>query len=221
MKKSTAIVLMTVFASLTVLICCVGIYLYSQFPKTNQAADVVAASPTAEIIPVKSTDTEVIESMSTTEPTATEKPTEEPTETTEPTAEPTKSDIGAVGDTIQQGDYIITLVSVDKQKSFGTLATAGEGKILIAVELIIESAADKGVSANLFYCTLQDSDGFSYNFSVFGKDPALAAINDIPYGEKTRGWATFEVPETASGFVFRYEPISITESIRIRFSLGL
>jgi hypothetical protein len=145
---------------------------------------------------------------------------ESPSETIILTKEPTKSSIGKVGDTITQGDYIITLVKTETATSYGDFSKADAGNKFVSVEIIIESGAESGVSVNPLYCKLADGDAYSYTISFFGKDPSLGSQNDLPKGEKMRGWVTFEVPETAKDFIFSYEPLSFTEKIRIRFNLG-
>jgi azurin len=144
-----------------------------------------------------------------------------PAATKTATSELTKDIIGKVGDTITQGDYIITLVGIETAASYGDIYKAADGKIFVAVEIIVESGADTGVSVNPMYCKLTDGDAYSYTITFGGKDPFLSSQNDLPKGEKMRGWLTFEVPETAKDFIFSYEPLSVTETIRIRFSLGI
>jgi hypothetical protein len=145
--------------------------------------------------------------------------TQEPSNTPEPPPAESAS-IGKVGDTIVNGDYIVTLVNVERGEVYSEWSQPDEGNILVAVEIVIESGADEGVSVNPLYCSLKDSDGYEYSMYLFGKDPSLGAENDLPKGDKMRGWVTFEVPESAAGFIFSYEPISFTETIRIRFELG-
>ena len=145
---------------------------------------------------------------------------ESPSETIILTKEPTKSTFGKVGDTITQGYYIITLVKAETATSYGDFSKADAGNKFVAVEIIVESGADTGVSVNPFYCKLTDGDAYSYTMSIFGKGPSLGAQNDLPKGEKMRGWVTFEVPGTAKDFIFSYEPLIFTEKVRIRFNLG-
>jgi hypothetical protein len=144
--------------------------------------------------------------------------TKKPGETT--AQEPIKSTIGKVGDTISQGGYIITVVNAETATSYGEIDKPESGNIFVGVEIIIESAADTGVSVNPYFCTLTDGDARSYNPSFVGNDPLLSSQNDLPKGEKMRGWVTFEVPETAKDFLFLYEPISFTDDVRILFGLG-
>lgn len=136
-----------------------------------------------------------------------------------PTAAP-QNVLAKVGETVKEGGYIITLANVETAKQFGEFFQAAAGNKLIAVELLIESAASSGVNANPFYVTIKDASGYVYSSSGFGKEPALQSQNDMPIGEKIRGWVTFEIPETATNLVLIYEPLSFTDTIRIRFDLG-
>jgi hypothetical protein len=134
------------------------------------------------------------------------------------TAEP--PNIGKVGDTITQGDYIITMVSAETATSYGDFNKAGDGIKYVAVEIIVESGADTGVSVNQSYCKLTDGDAYLYTRTFNGNDPSLRSQHDLAKGEKMRGWITFKVPENSKDFIFSYEPISYPDNIRIRFSLG-
>jgi hypothetical protein len=127
--------------------------------------------------------------------------------------------IGKVGETLAQGDYRLTVTKVDSAASFGSFARADVGKKLVAVEVIIESADNDGVSVNPMYASLKDSDGYEYN-DTFGQEPALKSQNDLPRGEKVRGWLTFEVPDEAKGLMFTYQPITFENDVRLRFDLG-
>jgi hypothetical protein len=125
-----------------------------------------------------------------------------------------------VGDTVKAGGYLVTLNAIDRSDGFSEYFKAGAGKTMLAIDITIESTKDSGVSANQFYCKLRDSQGYQYNLTVAGKDPSLGSQNDIPAGQKLRGWVTFEVPKTANGFVFSYEPLSLSQRISIPFDLG-
>ncbi len=128
--------------------------------------------------------------------------------------------LGKVGDTLSQGNYVVALVGVERAKCFGEYSCAGEGKILVAVEIIIKSAGES-VDVNPFYCKVKDSQGYEYLMNVLGKEPSLKSQNNLPIGEISRGWITFELPENASGLIFTYEPIQFFNEVRIRFDLGM
>jgi hypothetical protein len=126
--------------------------------------------------------------------------------------------IGKVGDTLIQGNYLVALVSVEKNKCFGEYSCSGDGRILVAVEIIVKSVGE-GVHVNPFYCKIKDSQGYEYLVSLMGKEPSLKSQNDLPFREISRGWITFELPENATGLIFSYEPFN--NDTRIRFYLGI
>lgn len=98
MKKSTAIILMMAFASLTLLICCVGAYLYSTLPSVNPVAAVPPENPT-ELATNLPTTTAQPSPTSTPEPTATPEPTEAPPTATH-TPEPDPILLSGSGDSV-------------------------------------------------------------------------------------------------------------------------
>lgn len=138
-----------------------------------------------------------------------------------PASEPTAAvTIGRMGETIAQGGYRLTVTKVEEAQAFGDFARAEAGKKLVAVEMLIESGADEGVDINpMFYAKVKDADGYEYSASLAGKEPTLKAQNNLPKGEKVRGWVTFEVPETASGLVLSYKPMTLGDAINLRVSL--
>ncbi len=138
-----------------------------------------------------------------------------------PTQRPTSSAnaVAKIGDRVTQGDYVVTVLHAETATTYNDFP-AESGKKYVAVEILIESNANSGVSVNPLYATLQDSDSYTYNVTLFGKDPSLQSENDLPSGEKMRGWVTFEVPSASHGFIFTYEPTSFIQTIRIRVDLG-
>jgi hypothetical protein len=135
--------------------------------------------------------------------------------------EPSAPKMGLVGDTITQAPYSITLTKVEKNSYFDDLQQAEAGKIYLSVEIIVQSGADTGVSANPAFCRLSDASGYSYDPTYGGKQPLLAAVNDLPKGDRTRGWVTFLVPENVKGLFFTYKPLSSLDKTLIRFDLGM
>lgn len=114
---------------------------------------------------------------------------------------------GRVGETLVQNGYVLIVNQVQRADIFQPFSKAKDGNIYIALDLTIQSSKDNGVQVNALNCSLKDSQGFKYNIGVFGKDPALASQNDLPRGDKIRGWVTFEVPKTASGLTFEYRTL--------------
>lgn len=131
-----------------------------------------------------------------------------------------QSSIGKVGMRLVQGDYALTVTNTDSAQSYGTFYTAATGKRLLAVEVLIESSANSDVNVNPFYASIKDSDSYQYNMTSFGKDPALQSENDLPAGDKMRGWVTFEIPISAHGLIFVYSPLTLGNDIRFEVDLG-
>lgn len=112
---------------------------------------------------------------------------------------------GKIGETVAQDGYLITVNGVERAESFGAGGKAKDGNIMVAVDITVGSDKDKGVSSNGLNCNLKDSQGFKYSGAIFGvKNPLLPGQNDIPKGDKVRGWVTFEVPKTATGLTLEY-----------------
>ncbi len=138
---------------------------------------------------------------------------------TETAPAPTQASLAQIGQPVTQDGYRLTVTNIETATSYGYFS-ADPGKQFLSVELLIESGAPSGVNVNPFYVSIKDLNGYTYNTSVFGKDPSLASQNDLPQGEIARGWITFEVPTDAHGFVLTYEPIAFGNTVRIRVDLG-
>lgn len=186
------------------------------FPKTSKSLRIFMASLSVLVVALACGSTAPTTTIST--PTVSVVVEQQPIEQL-PTPTPA-STIGKVGETVTQGAYSITLVGVEKATQYSEFFAPSAGNIFLSVEVIIQSSADTGVSVNPLYTSVRDSNGYEYTTSLLGKEPALQSQNDLPNGEFVRGWITFEVPESASGFIFTYEPLSFTDNIRIRFELG-
>jgi hypothetical protein len=165
-------------------------------------AQVQTQSPTNMPVPINTPTSTAINTLTSTD-----------------TSAQTASPYGKVGQRIVQEGYALTVISVESASHYGYL-TADAGKKLIALDVLIESGADQGVNVNPFYFKIKDSEGYQYNVELFGKDPALGSQNDLPNGEKMRGWVTFQIPATSKGLIMSYEPIQFSNTIRIRVDLG-
>lgn len=125
--------------------------------------------------------------------------------------------LSKVGEVVEQGSYALVVNEVEMGQSYNSYIQPKPGNQFIAIDLTIISKADQGVSANGLFAVLKDSEGFQYRPRFSGKDPQLGSENDIPNGDKVRGWLTFEVPETAEGLVFEYRPFNV-RALRISLS---
>ncbi len=133
-------------------------------------------------------------------PTSAPPPAQAPAATEVPPPAPAAAPppLAQVGQTIEEQGYRFTVTNVESAASYG-IYDADAGKQLLAVEVLVESGTSSGVDVNPFYFSVQDLDGYEYTISIFGKDPSLQSQNDLPAGEKMRGWVTFEVPTTHTG----------------------
>jgi hypothetical protein len=126
-----------------------------------------------------------------------------------------------VGQVVSLNGYMITVNAVDRSAAgFTQFFKPKAGSVFVAVDVTVESGAATGVSVNPFYTSLRDDQGFTYTATFAGKDPALQSQNDLPRGQKMRGWVTFEVGEGAKGLTFIYKPLSFTGNTLIQISLG-
>lgn len=186
----------------------------------SNAINPPAAKPTTDVnaIYTSAVQTVIAQKIQPTQAIPPTAPAPVSTNTPEPTA--TTASLPKIGERIVQGDYALTVANAEKSQNYGYLS-AKAGNTLVAVEIIIESNAATGVSVNPIYATIKDADGYTYNADIVGgKEPSLNSQNDMPIGEKMRGWITFEIPASAKGLVLTYEPISFGNTTRIRVDLG-
>jgi hypothetical protein len=139
----------------------------------------------------------------------------------QPTQAPQQATQARVGQVVSLNGYMITVNAVDRSAAgFTQFFKPKAGSVFVAVDVTVESGAASGVSVNPFYTSLRDDQGFTYTATFAGKDPALQSQNDLPRGQKMRGWVTFEVGEGAKGLTFIYKPLSFTGNTLIQISLG-
>jgi hypothetical protein len=139
-------------------------------------------------------------------PTQIEKVTE--VEVPEATEVPPTPTVYQLGDVIAAGDLEITVLGwqISPGKDFWK---PEEGKIYLIVEVVLENKGDQSrIISPLIQMSLKDADDRSYGINmgasaVAGTKPPEGEI--LP-GERLRGEVGFEVPETAAGFVFVFDP---------------
>jgi hypothetical protein len=129
--------------------------------------------------------------------------------------------VGEVGETITQGDYSVTVVSMETSSGYGGFAVSKSGDEFLAIEIIVQSGANTGVNISPLDVKVKDADGLQYDAGLLGKEPFLPTQNDLPKGEKVRGWATIEIPIQAKGLILTYEPLlNLDSNVVIRFDFG-
>lgn len=110
-----------------------------------------------------------------------------------------------IGDTVLVKDLSITVNSLQDYTSDNQYLQPDSGNKYIALEITIENinAASQGY-ANPFNFSLQDADGYIYDYSWSGKEPMLTS-DEIQRGRKQKGFLTFEVPAAQTEFVLDYD----------------
>lgn len=76
----------------------------------------------------------------------------------------------------------------------------------LGVEVTLEATGAQGVPANPFYATLETREGNRFESTLAGCRPVLEAEQLQP-GQSTRGWLSFDVPESEVPAQLRYEPL--------------
>lgn len=99
-----------------------------------------------------------------------------------------------LGETVDAGNARITVRAVEDPVRESTFSPDA-GKRYVAFDITVEAARGK-VSVSGFDFTVQDDDGFVYDYAIAGREPALK-MTDLAQGRQVRGWVTFEVPQDA------------------------
>ncbi len=75
----------------------------------------------------------------------------------------------------------------------------------LAVELELQGVGPILVPANPFYATLVDDKAQRFESTALGCGPMLSG-SPLANGASTRGWVTFDVPESSVGQALTYQP---------------
>jgi hypothetical protein len=101
----------------------------------------------------------------------------------------------AIGTPVEAGGSRYTVHAIEDPAEAGEFFGPDEGNRWVVIE-VTQEALDKQVSSGPFDFTLQDSDGFIYDFDFGEKEPEFTSRELAP-GQRQRGFITFEVPEDA------------------------
>jgi len=145
-------------------------------------------------------------STATPEAAGTQAPSEQATNTPEPTTAPTDTSEPQplyLGDIVEQYGYLLSAVTVEDPTTPGILYEPESGKKLVAVEIVVGNVSGETLSVNPLNATLLDSEGFTYEPELGGREGQIVTI-DLSPGEKARGWIAFEVPEEATVASIKY-----------------
>lgn len=118
-----------------------------------------------------------------------------PASNDEPQPVPTPGAGPTVGTPVEAGGSRYTVHSVEDPAKAGEYFGPDPGKRWVVIE-VTQEATDKQVSGSPFNFTVQDKDGFIYDFDFGEKEPEFSSRELAP-GQRQRGFITFEVPEDA------------------------
>jgi hypothetical protein len=112
-----------------------------------------------------------------------------------------------LGDTIEFDGFIISALTVDDPYiESSEFFQPEEGMRYIAVEVSYENRSTKTLNYSWYDWTLYDEAGYNYDASIFAtKEPALNT-SSLNSGNKTRGWITYEVQDSAKNFTIQFKP---------------
>ncbi|MCO5201114.1 MAG: DUF4352 domain-containing protein [Chloroflexi bacterium] len=113
----------------------------------------------------------------------------------EPQPVPTPGAGSAIGTAVEAGGSRYTVHSIEDPAKAGEYFGPDPGKRWVVIE-VTQEALDRQVSGSPFDFTIQDSDGFIYDFDFGEKEPEFSSRELAP-GQRQRGFITFEVPEDA------------------------
>ena len=110
-----------------------------------------------------------------------------------------------LGETVEQGGYSLTVVSVEDPATPGPNHNPSPGTRLIVIEIIVrnESGARK-MKVETRNAGLQDTDGFKYVADTHAIDDVIER-KELDVGDQVRGKVPFNIDEDATPAVFTFE----------------
>jgi hypothetical protein len=160
-------------------------------------------------------------SRATPQAAETRAPSEEATNTPERAVAPAETPEPQplyLGDVVEQYGCLLSAIKVEDPATPGMLYEPEAGKKLVAVEVIVGNVSTGALSVNPLNATLLDSQGFTYQPELAGRDGQIATA-DLTPGEKAKGWIAFEIPEGATAASMKYA-VDIFGSEVLRASLA-
>lgn len=101
-------------------------------------------------------------------------------------------------------DWRFSLVEFEREYQ-GTITRpedVPEGLTIVACQVILTNLSDQPMECTVRDIRLRDSEGVEYQAGEFSGDEPRIVSQNLPGGERTRGWVWFGIPEA-------HEPVSI------------
>jgi hypothetical protein len=122
---------------------------------------------------------------------------------------------GTVGETLETAGLRVTLNDV-RRSAGGDFFKPKAGNLYVVLDLTFENTTDNEAAvSSLLSASLKDSTGQKYTLALGGTDKS-APDGSIATGDRSRGEIAFEVPTTATGLVYTFDPILGGDPIRFR-----
>lgn len=129
--------------------------------------------------------------------------------------------VGTEGQKLQYREYALTVTAVETAQDFPGARKAREGNKLVAVEILIESMADKGVHWDPDHSRLVTRDGVARKARSSGRAPLIERRLNIARGASLRGWVTYEVPSGTRVARFKFEAPNEFDNVMFEVELKL
>lgn len=111
----------------------------------------------------------------------------------------------AIGTTGETAGLKVTVTGVRRDEKGLLDASAGMEYVIINVAFENTTKEDQAVSS-LLSMSVKDSTGQKYTIAL-GADNKTSPDGTVPVGGKLQGEAAYEIPKTATGLVFTYDPL--------------
>jgi hypothetical protein len=122
---------------------------------------------------------------------------------------------GTVGDTLETAGLRVTLNDV-RRSAGGDFFKPKAGNVYVVLDLTFENTTDNEAAvSSLLSASLKDSTGQKYTLALGGTDKS-APDGSIAPGDRSRGEIAFEVPATATGLVYTFDPILGGDPVRFK-----
>jgi hypothetical protein len=124
-----------------------------------------------------------------------------------------------VGSRVVSGGIALTANRINRTAAVNSFSRAKQGNTYLLVDVTVQNVDRDRAPYNPMYFKVRSKDGFEYTTAFASPDGSLHS-GELAKGESVRGWVTFEVPTSASGFMLTYEPLVILGGYRtIRIQL--
>lgn len=117
----------------------------------------------------------------------------------------TQQTVYKIADQVKSGDYVFSVNSVRKSTGTQYIKPADGSIYLIPNVTIQNNSKDKATISTLIQMYIKDSEGNKYTPAIFS-DATGKVDGELLAGDKVKGDVGFEIPTTAKGLKFYFNP---------------